>query len=96
VQPWIVGAAVALVASAGVLSPTAAADDKVPLGGGAGVVVDGSHCTLNSIGHDNTGELVGSPPRTAADPVPRSLPRAPKTTAHWAPWPQSATVWTIR
>ncbi|MDT5086625.1 MAG: hypothetical protein QOJ61_3668 [Mycobacterium sp.] len=58
-QPWIVGAAVALVASAGVLSPTAAADDKVPLGGGAGVVVDGSHCTLNSIGHDNTGELVG-------------------------------------
>jgi hypothetical protein len=59
VQPWIVGAAVALVASAGVLSPTAAADDKVPLGGGAGVVVDGSHCTLNSIGHDNTGELVG-------------------------------------
>jgi hypothetical protein len=59
VQPWIVRAAVALVASAGVLSPTAAADDKVPLGGGAGVVVDGSHCTLNSIGHDNTGELVG-------------------------------------
>ncbi|MDT5171197.1 MAG: hypothetical protein QOD02_4538 [Mycobacterium sp.] len=58
-QPWIVRAAVALVASAGVLSPTAAADDKVPLGGGAGVVVDGSHCTLNSIGHDNTGELVG-------------------------------------
>jgi hypothetical protein len=59
VQPWIVRAAVALVASAGALSPTAAADDKVPLGGGAGVVVDGSHCTLNSIGHDNTGELVG-------------------------------------
>ena len=58
-QPWIVRAAVALVASAGVLSPTAAADDKVPLGGGAGVVVDGSHCTLNSIGHDDTGELVG-------------------------------------
>lgn len=58
-QPWIVRAAVALVASAGVLSPTAAADDKVPLGGGAGVVVGGSHCTLNSIGHDNTGELVG-------------------------------------
>jgi hypothetical protein len=59
VQPWIVGVAVALVASAGVLSPTAAADDKVPLGGGAGVVVDGSHCTLNSIGHDNNRELVG-------------------------------------
>jgi hypothetical protein len=39
--------------------PTAGAVDKTPLGGGAGIVVDGSHCTLNTIGRDRTGELVG-------------------------------------
>jgi hypothetical protein len=47
----------ALVASASLLSPTASA--AVPLGGGAGIVVDGSYCTLATIGHDRTGELVG-------------------------------------
>jgi hypothetical protein len=41
----------------GVPAPTASA--AVPLGGGAGIVVDGSYCTLATIGHDNTGELVG-------------------------------------
>lgn len=41
------------------LGPTAGADDKAPLGGGAGIVVDGSYCTLTTIGHDKTGELVG-------------------------------------
>lgn len=39
------------------LAPTASA--AIPLGGGAGIVVDGSYCTLATIGHDNTGELVG-------------------------------------
>jgi hypothetical protein len=39
---------------------TAGADDKVPLGGGAGIVVDGdAFCTLTAIGTDNTGSLVG-------------------------------------
>lgn len=39
---------------------TAVADDKVPLGGGAGIVVDGdTFCTLTTIGNDNTGQLVG-------------------------------------
>lgn len=42
---------------AALLAPTAAA--ATPLGGGAGIVVDGSYCTLTAIGHDNTGELVG-------------------------------------
>jgi hypothetical protein len=55
----IVVAAVALMASADLLGVTATAEDKVPLGGGAGIVVEGSYCTLATIGHDNTGELVG-------------------------------------
>ncbi|WP_408066421.1 chymotrypsin family serine protease [[Mycobacterium] nativiensis] len=37
-----------------------AADDKVVLGGGAGIVVDGDTlCTLTSIGHDKAGALIG-------------------------------------
>ena len=43
------------------LVPTVAtAADKVPLGGGAGIVVNGETlCTLTSIGTDNQGNLVG-------------------------------------
>lgn len=41
----------------GLFAPTASA--AVPLGGGAGIIVDGSYCTLATIGHDKTGELVG-------------------------------------
>jgi hypothetical protein len=49
-----------MIAPIGRLSGVAAADDKVPLGGGAGIVVNGNaYCTLGTIGHDNTGELVG-------------------------------------
>jgi hypothetical protein len=44
VQPNIVGAVVALVVSAGCLSPTAVA---------------GSNCTLTTIGHDRSGALIG-------------------------------------
>jgi hypothetical protein len=41
-------------------SPTAAAEDPVPLGGGAGLVIDGeTFCTLTAIGTDRTGALVG-------------------------------------
>ena len=58
-QPKIAGAVVALVASAGLLSPTATADGSVVLGGGAGIVVEGSYCTLATIGHDQAGELIG-------------------------------------
>lgn len=39
---------------------TAAADDKLPLGGGAGIVVNGdTMCTLTTIGHDKNGDLIG-------------------------------------
>jgi hypothetical protein len=42
------------------LAPAAAADGKVPMGGGAGIVVNGdTFCTLTSIGTDNTGALIG-------------------------------------
>ncbi|WP_293058221.1 hypothetical protein [Mycobacterium sp.] len=39
--------------------PPAAAEDKLAFGGGAGIIVDGSYCTLTTIGHDRAGELVG-------------------------------------
>lgn len=40
-------------------SNVAAADGAVPLGGGAGITVDGTPCTLATIGHDKAGELIG-------------------------------------
>lgn len=53
-------AIVALAAALTLPAPMAGADDKVPLGGGAGIVVDGdTFCTLTAIGTDNTGSLVG-------------------------------------
>ncbi|CAM4109282.1 hypothetical protein MB901379_04561 [Mycobacterium basiliense] len=51
---------VALVTLVGAPATTAAADDKVPLGGGAGIVVNGGTlCTLTTIGHDKNGDLIG-------------------------------------
>jgi hypothetical protein len=41
------------------LSGVAAADGAAPLGGGAGITVNGTPCTLTTIGHDRTGDLVG-------------------------------------
>lgn len=38
----------------------ASADDKIPMGGGAGIVVNtGTLCTLTAIGHDAHGDLIG-------------------------------------
>jgi hypothetical protein len=37
----------------------ATAHGAVSLGGGAGIIVNGTFCTLTTIGHDNSGELVG-------------------------------------
>ena len=63
---WALRAVTALVALVAVAAPgfppnpAAAADNKVELGGGAGIVVDGDTlCTLTTIGHDNSGELIG-------------------------------------
>ena len=41
-------------------APAAGADDKVPMGGGSGLIINGDTlCTLTTIGHDNKGNLVG-------------------------------------
>jgi hypothetical protein len=50
-----VGFAVTVAPVGGVAS----ADGQVPLGGGAGITVNGTLCTLATIGHDKAGELVG-------------------------------------
>jgi hypothetical protein len=52
-----IGAATSVVA--GIFTPAAAADSAVPLGGGAGITVNGTPCTLTTIGHDRSGALVG-------------------------------------
>lgn len=53
-------AAAVLALGALVSSPTAAAADPVVLGGGVGIVVNGSsYCTLTTIGHDSAGDLIG-------------------------------------
>ena len=53
-------AALPVVASLGLPGVPARADDKVPLGGGAGIVVNGDTlCTLTTIGTDGKGELIG-------------------------------------
>jgi hypothetical protein len=49
-----------LLALAALCGGTAGADDRVPLGGGAGIVVNGDTlCTLTTIGTDNKGALIG-------------------------------------
>ncbi|WP_424048521.1 serine protease [Mycobacterium sp.] len=60
----LLGVAAALVTATGMsvvgLDGAAGADDRVPLGGGAGIVVDGDTlCTLTTIGTDPKGELIG-------------------------------------
>jgi hypothetical protein len=48
-----------VVASVVLPCGVAAADGSVPLGGGAGITVNGTPCTLTTIGHDSAGNLVG-------------------------------------
>jgi hypothetical protein len=58
ISSWPVAIGLALVSLAG-LAPAAAGDATVVLGGGAGITVNGTYCTLTTIGHDNTGALIG-------------------------------------
>lgn len=58
INRWHLAAGWAAILPACLLAPTASAA-AVPLGGGAGIVVDGSYCTLTTVGHDHTGDLVG-------------------------------------
>jgi hypothetical protein len=50
----------AILALVGLPPNTAAADDRVPMGGGSGIVINGdTMCTLTTIGTDAAGELIG-------------------------------------
>lgn len=56
----VTAAVTVLMAWVGLPGITASADDKVPLGGGAGIVIGAdTFCTLTTIGTDNTGQLIG-------------------------------------
>jgi hypothetical protein len=49
-----------LLALLGLPDHAATADDRVPMGGGAGIVINGdTMCTLTTIGSDTAGELIG-------------------------------------
>jgi hypothetical protein len=43
----------------GLFAPTSFAEATLPLGGGAGIIVNGTLCTLTTIGHDRSGDLIG-------------------------------------
>jgi hypothetical protein len=58
----------AIIAFTGRVSGIAMADGAVPLGGGAGIIVNGTYCTLATIGHDNSGALVGLTAATCGGP----------------------------
>ncbi|MDT5201497.1 MAG: hypothetical protein QOH34_3019, partial [Mycobacterium sp.] len=52
-------AALLATTAVGLHGPPAGADDRVPIGGGAGIVVNGDTlCTLTTIGTDGKGELI--------------------------------------
>ncbi len=58
--PGAVAAALGLALVVPVGGPAAGADERIPLGGGAGIVIDGdAYCTLTAIGSDRTGSLIG-------------------------------------
>ncbi len=54
---WWVGVCVFVSLLAVMCAPLASA--ALPLGGGAGIIVNATYCTLTAIGHDKTGDLVG-------------------------------------
>jgi hypothetical protein len=56
-----------VAATSGLSAPTASADGQV-LGGGAAITVNDTVCTLSTVGHDNTGELVGFTAATCGGP----------------------------
>jgi hypothetical protein len=57
---WLVVALVAVLLVLQGLPGRAVADDRVPMGGGAGIVINGdTMCTLTTIGSDAAGELIG-------------------------------------
>jgi hypothetical protein len=60
--------AVSLAVMSAAQGGVAIADAPVLLGGGAGIIVNGTFCTLTTIGHDSSGELVGLTASTCGGP----------------------------
>ena len=58
----------AIIAPICPLSGVALADSPGLLGGGAGIIVNGTYCTLATIGHDSSGALVGLTAATCGGP----------------------------
>lgn len=56
---WQLTAELATVLVADLITPAASADEKVLLGSGAGIALNGDPCMLAIIGHDSAGALVG-------------------------------------
>ena len=59
---WVLRTVAVLAGLIAAIAATAVvgADDRIPIGGGTGIVVDGdAFCTLTAIGHDKTGQLIG-------------------------------------
>jgi hypothetical protein len=61
-------ATIGIVAAASGLSAPAASADGQVLGGGVAITVNDTLCTLSTVGHDNTGELVGFTAATCGGP----------------------------
>jgi hypothetical protein len=59
INRWHVGVGCVTALATGIVPSSAWADGQVVLGGGSGIVVEGSYCTLATIGHDHVGDLVG-------------------------------------
>lgn len=57
---FLAAMAAVLLALGGLPTHVAVADDRVPMGGGAGIVINGNTmCTLTTIGSDSAGHLIG-------------------------------------
>jgi len=55
----VVASFAAIISPGCLVTGVAKADSQGLLGGGAGIIVNGTYCTLTTIGHDNSGTLVG-------------------------------------
>lgn len=64
----IVAVIVATLVAVSVTTGIALADSSVLLGGGAGIIVNGTNCTLATIGHDSSGQLIGLTAATCGGP----------------------------
>jgi hypothetical protein len=80
INRWHVAVGCVTALAAGIVPPSAWADGQVVLGGGAAISVNGTACTLATIGHDNTGELVGFTAASCGGPGSQVTPAGSGTT----------------